>query len=137
MNTIRVITNSDRFRLGQLIASEDTKRVTAQSLLDDLEWRVEESKAVPDELISDDVVTMNSTVRLVHIDSGAEWTCTVVYPEDVDLVDNGISVLGRLGSSLIGCEVDDLATCEIQSRSGPWRIVEIVFQPKSISQIEL
>lgn len=89
------------------------------------------------QLIPDDVVTMNSTVRLISLNSAAESICTVVYPEDVDLVDDGISVLEPLGARLIGCEVGDLVECETQEDRGLWRVAEIVYQPERVGAFHL
>jgi len=94
-----------------LLASDDVRGVAPWQLLDELEWRLEEAEAVQSASIADDVVTMNSTVKLVNANSAVEFTCTVVYPEDVDLFDNGVSVLEPLGSCLVGCEVGDLVEC--------------------------
>jgi regulator of nucleoside diphosphate kinase len=130
MKRTLLFTEVDRFRLGQLLASDDARGLARWHLLDELEWQLETSEAALPESIPEDVVTMNSIVRLVNVNSAAEVVCRVVYPEDVDLFDCGVSVLDPLGTSLIGCEVDDLVECESGKGPGLWRIAEIVFQPE-------
>lgn len=132
-----VFTDTDRCRLGGLLLSDHARAATSLRVLDELLWQLEESEAVHPEHIPEDVVTMNSTVRLINVNSMAENICTVVYPEDVDLVDNGISVLAPLGTRLIGCEVGDLIECEQQNDRGPWRVAEIVFQPERVGAFHL
>jgi regulator of nucleoside diphosphate kinase len=137
MKVQHVFTDANRWRLGRLILSHQARSLATKQLLDELEWELEESEAVNSECIPDDVVTMNSTVRLVCMKSTEELTCTVVYPDDVELVDDGVSVLEPMGSLLIGCEVGDLLECNELVAPGPWRVAEIVFQPERVSALPL
>ncbi|MBC8869414.1 MAG: GreA/GreB family elongation factor [Planctomycetes bacterium] len=132
-----LMTETDRWRLGRLLVSDAARAVAAPGVLGELESQLEESEAMLSELIPDDVVTMNSTVHLVSETSGARIVCTVVYPDDVELVDDGVSVLDLLGSSLIGCEVGDLVEWKAQEDRGPWRIAEIAFQPEQMGEFHL
>ena len=137
MKVRHVFTHADRCRLGCLLSSGDAFAAASRRLLDELEWNLEESKAVRPELIPEDVVTMNSTVRLVSTSSNRELVCTVVYPDDVELMDDGISVLAPLGTRLIGCEVNDVVECATPTDDGPWRVVEIVYQPERAGAFHL
>ncbi len=137
MKVRHVFTHADRRRLGGLLLSDQTRGAAPRQLLDELECLLEEAEAMQPESISDDVVTMNSTVLLISVNSAAENTCTVVYPEDVDLVDDGVSVLEPLGTQLIGCEVGDLVECETQKEGSPWRVAEILFQPERVGAFHL
>jgi regulator of nucleoside diphosphate kinase len=125
-----VFTDADRRRLGQLLDSNDSRASADREVLDELEWQLEECESMPQETISDTVVTMNSKVRLISMVTDAECRCTVVYPEDVDLVNDAVSVLSSLGSGLIGCRVGDLVEFEEPCGRGPWQVAEIVFQPE-------
>ena len=137
MKTDLLFTDADRRRLGRLLTSDDARGAATRKLLDELEWQLETADAVLPESIPDDVVTMNSTVRLVDANTAAEIIRTVVYPEDIDLVEGGVSVLEPLGSRLIGCEVGDLVECDDWRDRGPWRVAEIVFQPERAGRFEL
>jgi len=86
MNRGLLFTAGDRCRLGRLLLSDDARSMAPWHLLDELEWQLETATAVQPESIPEDVVTMNSTVRLVNVKSAKEIVCTVVYPEDVELV---------------------------------------------------
>ena len=125
-----LLTHVDRRRLGRLLASSDARAMAPWHVRDELECLLEDAESISQESFPDDVVTMNSTVRLVSVNSAEEFVCTVVYPEDVDLVDNGISVLDPLGTNLIGCEVGNLVDCVRQEDRGPWRVAEIEYQPE-------
>ncbi|QDS99557.1 GreA/GreB family elongation factor [Adhaeretor mobilis] len=125
-----VFTDTDRRRLGSLLQLKETQASVPWERLDELEWQLESSEVTDSESISDDVVTMHSTVSLVSESSGEMMTRTVVYPEDVELFDNAISVLDTLGSNLIGCEVSDTVECEQGGLIDRWRIVNISYQPE-------
>lgn len=125
-----VFTDNDRRRLGSLIEAEQATKTAPIRRLDELRWQLEESEIYSPDSIPDDVVTMHSTVRLVREPSGENMTCTVVYPEDVELFDHAISVLDSLGCNLIGCEVGDKVESEQDPDTTSWRIVEIYYQPE-------
>lgn len=137
MHTQRVFTKLDRFRLGTLLDSRETKALADRNVLDELEWRLEEAAAVASEGIPADVVTMNSTLRLVEVGTGREMVCTVVYPEDLEFVDGGISVLGPVGSVLIGHETGDLVEWWEGDDAGRWYLAEILSQPEQVGDFHL
>jgi regulator of nucleoside diphosphate kinase len=137
MCTQRVFTELDRFRLGTLLDSRATRSMAARRVLDELEWRLEEATAVASEHVSADVVTMNSMLRLVEVGTGREIICTIVYPEDIEFVDNGVSVLGPMGSVLIGHETGDLVEWWDGDDAGRWRIAEIISQPEQLGNFRL
>lgn len=131
------ITKTDRSRLGHLLLSHTARIVAEPGVLETLECQLDGSNAMLSESIPGDVVTMNSTVRLVSETSGAQIIRTVVYPEDVEFIDNGVSVLDILGSNLIGRKVGDLLKWETWEGCGPWRIAKIVFQPERVGELRL
>jgi regulator of nucleoside diphosphate kinase len=137
MREQHVFTDTDRRRLGHLISSEDVRAAASRQVLDDLERELEDSRSVHREYIPEDVVTMNSTVRLINTATGAELVCTIVYPEDVDLFDDGLSVLSPLGSSLIGCEEGDVVECVTPDGRAFWKVAEVVYQPERVGEFLL
>jgi regulator of nucleoside diphosphate kinase len=126
----RVITSVDRFRLGNLLDCRETRPLANAEVLDELAWRLEEAVAVPPQKLSADVVSMNSIVKLIDVRAKREMLCAVVYPAELDLVDNGVSVLGPIGAALVGNEVGDLVEWWDGENAGRWRIAEIVRQPE-------
>jgi regulator of nucleoside diphosphate kinase len=132
-----VFTELDRFRLGTLLGLPETRSMAAQRLLDELAWRLEEATAVASERVSADVVTMNSTLRLVEVDTRREIICTIVYPEDLEFFASGVSVLGPMGSVLIGHETGDMVEWWEGGDAGRWRIAEIISQPEQVGNFHL
>src|SRR6056297_945989 len=85
------ITAFDRKRLTKLIT--DSVNNSNKVYLNELAKELERSKEVDPQDIPEDVITMNSKVRLVDTDSGEEMEYKLVFPADADLKNNKISNL--------------------------------------------
>ena len=70
------ITDRDLLKLRELIALQFDRK-TFQPLIDGLD----RATVVPEELIPPSVVTMNSRVRFMDLNTHEESEATVVYPE--------------------------------------------------------
>ena len=99
---LKRIVVTDRSRLGKLLVGPDARAQASTRLLALLEASLESALEVDPAAVPRGLVTMNSQVRLVDLESGEEMACSVVYPEDVEFVANGVSVFEPLGISLIG-----------------------------------
>ena len=78
----------------------------------------------------DCLVTMNTTVRLTDLLSKKARTFTLVYPDDVDLASDGISILELLSTALLSYKVDDVIQCPVEVCQHRYRIEEVVYQPE-------
>lgn len=83
------------------------------------------------------VVTMNSQVRLVDVDSGKETICTLVFPLQADASEGRISVLAPLGAMLLGSRVGSTLKVPTPHNTRRYRIDEILFQPEATGHFEL
>lgn len=130
------ITKQDRDRLEACISrasagSRDGAHLKALSgLLARL--TVVEQKAV-----DADVVTMNSRVKIMDIDTKETLGVTLVYPEDADIELGKMSVLSPVGTAILGCRRG-----EVVEWAGPRRlrrilIKEIVYQPEAAGNYAL
>lgn len=126
----RRIVVTDRSRLGKLLIGSDARAHASTGLLAVLEASLESAIGIEPESAPEGLVTMNSQVRLVDLDSGQEMTCSVVYPEDVDLVEGGVSILEPLGLSLIGRHAGDCVEWRGRSGRRRMRIAEVLYQPE-------
>jgi len=59
----------------------------------------------------EDLVTMNTKVRLEALPREKQRTATLVYPDDVDLASDGVSILAPLDTALLGSKVGDAVQC--------------------------
>jgi regulator of nucleoside diphosphate kinase len=62
---------------------------------------------VADNLLPDDVVTMNTQVTFEDLDTQAESTVSLMYPHEVGNMANAVSILAPVGAALIGLRVGE------------------------------
>lgn len=96
-----------------------------------LEEKIADADVVDPEAIPADVVTMNSRVMVTDLKSGEAAVYTVVFPSGSDARRKRISVLGALGSSLLGRRAGDEIEYLSSAGSERCRIDEIVYQPEA------
>jgi regulator of nucleoside diphosphate kinase len=94
------ITQEDKNRIITLIDKSDLNQRRDTLYLKDLAREVNRAKVVSQEGSANNFIAMNSTVRLL-VDGDVEEV-TLVYPEDIDLKDNKISVLSPMGTAILG-----------------------------------
>ncbi|UKA07834.1 nucleoside diphosphate kinase regulator [Photobacterium damselae subsp. damselae] len=98
-----------------MLSVKDANRLEAllESLSDDvvtkkrLEEELDRAVIVDDEMLPNEVVTMNSTVQF-KISSSKEVFCLkLVFPKDMDEKGKTISILSPVGSALLGLAIND------------------------------
>jgi regulator of nucleoside diphosphate kinase len=133
-----VVTDTDSRRLQRMIGSlRESLRTIGdpyESYLRALEDQLAQRSLVPQARVADDIVTMNSKVRVRELDTGRSQVLTLVYERDADFFGEKVSVLTPLGAAVLGSRVGDVV--EWQSRRGPRRvrIERILFQPEAAGE---
>ena len=97
----------------------------------DLETRVEDAEVISVATTPRTLVTMNSTLVLADACSGERRICTLVYPEDRDLVPHSVGILQPLGQRLLGRCVGDIVQMNERRGAKQFRIETIVYQPEA------
>ena len=125
-----VITSTDRRRLGTWLEKAHSLGLADRHTRYDLQEELERANWIDERDVTDDVVTMNSTVRLRNLASGEVFDCTLVYPNEVHPRGACVSILDPEGTAILGCQVGD--TVEWTAEDGPVtaRIEEVVYQPE-------
>jgi regulator of nucleoside diphosphate kinase len=131
------ITDRDRCRLGYLLTCERTAEFGNPHSRWELEASIEDATSVPAERIPAQLVTMNSTIVLVDLESGERMNCTLVYPDDRELIRNSIGVLQPLGRSLLGRSVGEVIEVKERGRVGRYRIESMLYQPEAAGDSHL
>ena len=93
------ITQEDKNQILTLIDKTEANQKD-MIYLRDLEREVNRAKVIPQEVSSHSFISMNSTVMLLVDDTLEE--VTLVYPEDINLKENKISVLSPMGTAILG-----------------------------------
>lgn len=123
------ITRSDMDRLRDLIEGVRAYNPKPNPNLDKLEKELDRAKVVSPSKLPEGVVTMNSRVRVLDIDSTAEATYTIVFPGQSKIADSRISILAPIGTALLGYRVGDIVEWETPSGLKRLKIEGVLFQP--------
>lgn len=119
------ITDDDRYRLESLLRRDAANETTGKYHAD-LAAELRRAKVVPRSHIPEDVVTMNSTVRLRHLETGEVDTYTLVYPEEANIEADRLSVLAPIGTALLGYRTGDVVEWPVPAGVARFRIEEVL-----------
>ena len=135
MNAKKIyITGYDRERLERLLERPPEGLI---GYLDDLRTELDRAVAVEPGEIPPDVITMNSTVSLVDVDTAEEEDFTLVFPKDADADSGRISVMAPLGTAMLGHRVGDVFEWEVPMGRKHWRVAGVIYQPEAAGDYHL
>src|SRR5437870_4168212 len=98
------ITEQDMERLRHLLDTARRPLSKDQEHLKMLEQELDRAQIVSPSQVPEDVVTMNSKVRVKDLETGNDATYTLVFPRDADIARGKISVLAPIGTAFWGFE---------------------------------
>ena len=131
------ITQNDLERLRKLLHEAKYTEYRKSKYLDRLQIEIDRAVVVAPQDIPGDVVTMNSRVCLVDIDTEEEEIYTLVYPENADLKLGKVSVLAPIGTAMLGYEVGDIFEWEVPAGIRKLRVKEILYHPEASGDYHL
>lgn len=128
---IITITRTDKLRLTDLILK--TLREGGRDIghLRDLGEELERAKVVESTEVPPNVVTMNSTVRISDLETGEQFTYTLVYPDRANIDEGRLSILAPVATALLGYRMGDVVEWPVPAGIRRMRIEELLFQPEA------
>ena len=131
------ITEFDLKRLQELII--EAKRVDRRGneYLDSLEAELSRGKVVASTEVPPDVITMNSRVHLVDMDTLEEMVYTLVFPQDAEIAQSKISVLAPIGTAMLGYRVGDTFTWQVPDGVRRLQVKKVLYQPEASGDYHL
>lgn len=127
-----LITDQDYERLALLVQHAETKSSAS------LEEELARAKVVSQKEIPNDVVTMNSKIKFIDLDSKKISEITLVYPKDADVTKNRVSILAPVGIALIGLRKGQFIDWPMPNgQSRRLQVTEILYQPESSGNWDL
>ena len=126
-----LITEVDYGRLQRLVESSSQFRKRDSEHLEGLQQELERAIVVTAGEMPQDVVTMNSRVRVKDLDSGRESTYQIVFPSAADVRENRISVLAPIGTALLGYRAGTTVEWRVPSGMRRFRILKVEYQPEA------
>ncbi len=131
------ITHYDLDRLRALILEARRTDRRRNPSLDSLSAELARAKVVAPAEVPADVITMNSRVELVDLDSHEGMVYTLVFPQDADMNQSRISVLAPIGTAMLGYRVGDRFTWQVPAGVRHIQVKQILFQPEASGNFEL
>jgi regulator of nucleoside diphosphate kinase len=131
------ITQFDLHRLQQLLEDASRTNFRGREDLAGLQAELARADIVAPETVSHNVITMNSTVVLLDLETGDEETYTLVFPETADIAAGRISVLAPIGTAMLGYEVGDTFEWVVPAGKRRLQIKEILYQPEAAGDFHL
>ena len=124
------ITETDYDKLLRLIAGRRSSGADADHL-NELEQELERAEVLNDkDPIPPDVVTMNSEVRLMDMDSGEIKVYKLVCPSQAR-TENSLSVLAPIGTAILGYRVGSVIEWRVPRGVRRLKVLEVLFQPEA------
>ncbi len=123
------ITETDMEKLRRLLHSAKNSGTKDREHLAMLEEEIDRARTVSASRVPEDVVTMNSRVRMTDLATSKEMTYTLVFPRDADFTQGKISVLAPIGTAILGYRVGDVIEWNVPGGRRKLRLDEILHQP--------
>lgn len=134
----RIIVNKlDYSRIHQCIDFAKRQNTIGASEADILLNELHSAELVEPRDMPDDVVTMNSVVRISFLNTGKSVQFQIVYPDAANIKENKISIFSPVATALIGYRVSDEIEWLVPSGMTKIRIDEIVYQPEAAGDFNL
>ncbi len=124
-------------RLRELIVEARRLDRRGNEYLEGLEGELSRGIIVAPADIPPDVVTMNSRVVLVDLDTGEEMVCTLVFPNEADMAQSKISVLAPIGTAMLGYRVGDTFKWKVPDGIRRLEIKGVLYQPEASGDYHL
>ena len=131
------ITELDRQRLVDLIVDAQSGEYRGSIYLEKLRGELSRAQIVLPQEIPGDVITMNSQVALLDLDTQEEETYTLVYPENANTAEGKISILAPIGTAMLGYRVGDMFEWEVPAGKRRLKVDRILYQPEASGNYEL
>jgi regulator of nucleoside diphosphate kinase len=131
------ITRTDQERLEKLIQTEEEFAPGSKTHLEELKSELKRAVIIEPQDIPSDVITMRSQVLLKDLRSGEEMICTLVYPDEADMLERKISVLAPIGMAILGYRESDKVEWEIPGGIALLAVEKILFQPEASGNFDL
>lgn len=131
------ITDYDYKRLGLLLESMNSVPQNRRNDLSCLENELESCRVVAPNEIPANIVTLNSRVRYLSLDSKEERVVTLVFPSNADLSKGRVSITSPLGAAILGYAEGDVVVWKAFSGRNTIRIEEVIYQPEAAGEYHL
>ena len=125
------ITTKDATKLRKLIREAYHSEYRGSDYLKQLAEEMEKASVVNSDQIPADVITLNSTARLIDQETNEEMIYTLVFPEDADVSQGRISILAPIGTAMLGYKTGDTFEWDTPGGKRVLRVKQVLYQPEA------
>ena len=125
------VTTKDAGKLRELIRKAYHSEYRGSDYLKKLAEEIEKASVVEPDQIPSDVITLNSTARLVDQNTDEEMLYTLVFPEEADISQGKISILAPIGTAMLGYKLGNTFEWDTPGGKRSIRVKEILYQPEA------
>ncbi len=93
--------------------------------------RLRSARQLPQNEIKENIITMNSRVKLRDVRNRIEAEITITYPQDAEPRKRKVSVLSEIGLALLGRKEKDIVSWRIPAGVGTFEVVKVTYQPEA------
>ena len=131
------ITDDDMKRLKELIMVAREFGKENEKYLRDLEGELVRGKVVKSQDIRNNIITMNSKIRLRNIDTQEEMIYQLVFPDNANVNQGKISILAPIGTALLGYKAGDIIKWKVPAGLTKLKVEDILYQPEAVGDYHL
>jgi regulator of nucleoside diphosphate kinase len=136
MNQI-IISKLDYARILKCINDARQMNTIGVHEAENLAKELNSAKVVEPGEIPDNVVTMNSIVKISFLNTNKTLRIQIVYPDQANMKENKISIFSPVATALIGYKKADEVEWIVPSGLTKLRIDDIIYQPEAEGDFEL
>lgn len=131
------VTENDVKRLQALLEVAKQSQYYGSDELQKLGAELNRALVVASKDVPRDVITMNSKVRLLDLETKEEMTYTLVFPDEADFAEGKISVLAPIGTAMLGYRAGDTFSWQVPAGIRRIKILAILYQPEASGDYHL
>lgn len=131
------ITSYDHARLTALLNSPTLQAGLDKGHLARLKSELERAVVVEPDKMPRDIITMNSKVRVLDMQTNEENEYTLVFPHAADIRKNNISILAPIGTALLGYKAGDIIRWEVPAGTRVLKVLSVLYQPEAAGDYHL
>lgn len=125
------ITAHDKIRLERLLVEGEASGGRDRKDIQAMAAELARAQVLAPRDIPANVVTMNSKVHLIDIDTQEDMHYVLTFPHDADATEGRISVLAPIGTALLGYAEGDVIEWPVPAGVRHIRIEKVLYQPEA------
>lgn len=136
MNKI-IVNKLDYLRIQKHIREAREKKTIDASEAEKLQHELMSATVLEPQEIPNDVVTMNSVVKISFAEKGKQEEFKIVYPDEANFRERKVSIFSPIATALIGFRIGDLIEWALPGGLTKIRIDAITYQPEAAGDFTL